>query len=95
MGNSTAIAYINCKGGTHSRVLSDLAIEIWEWCLNRKVMVTAEHIVGIENVRADQESRMFQDPRDRKLKKAYFLKILSKWSRPEVDLFTARHNCQL
>ena len=43
---STAIAYINRKGGTHSKILSDLAIEIWEWCLSRNIMVTAEHIAG-------------------------------------------------
>ena len=43
---STAIAYINRKGGTHFKILSNLAIEIWEWCLSRNIMVTAEHIAG-------------------------------------------------
>ena len=35
--NSSAIAYINHKGGTHSKVLSDLAPEIWELCLTHGI----------------------------------------------------------
>ena len=37
LDNSLAIAYINHNGGTHSKVLSDLALEIWEWCLTRRI----------------------------------------------------------
>ena len=33
--NRTAIAYLNHKGGTISKDLSNLAVEIWEWCLQR------------------------------------------------------------
>ena len=55
--NTTVIAYINHKGGTHSRALSNIAIEMWEWCLARNLSIHAEHIPGRENVNADRESR--------------------------------------
>jgi len=35
MDNSTAIFYANWMGGTHSTVLSNLAIHLWQWCLER------------------------------------------------------------
>lgn len=41
--NSTTIAYINHKGGIHSKVLSDLSMEIWEWewCTDRQISLHA------------------------------------------------------
>ena len=35
LDNVTAIAFINRMGGTHSQDLSDLAVEIWRWCMER------------------------------------------------------------
>ena len=55
--NRTAIVFINRMGGTHSRTLSNLACEMWQWCLERNLTVHAEHIPGSSNVRADRESR--------------------------------------
>ena len=34
--NSTSIAYVNQKGGTASWKSSNLAVEIWSWCLSRR-----------------------------------------------------------
>ncbi len=96
--NKTAIAYINRKGGTHSKPLSDLAIEIWQWCMARDIryiVLMAEHIAEKENTRADKESRTFRDPGDWKLRKSCFHCLRQIWGRPEVDLFAARHNHQL
>ncbi len=90
--------YINRKGGTHSKPLSDLAIEIWQWCMARDiryVVLMAEHIAEKENTRADKESRTFRDPGDWKLRKSCFHCLRQIWGRPEVDLFAARHNHQL
>ena len=33
--NTTVVSYINFQGGTHSLSLCLLAIEIWEWCIQR------------------------------------------------------------
>ena len=72
MDNRTSIAYINRKGGTHSKKLSDLACQLWSWCLNRGITIQAEHIAGIDNVTADWESRVFLDPADWKLCRRVF-----------------------
>ena len=95
LDNSSAIAYINHKGGTHSRALSDLALEIWEWCLTRRITIHAEHIPGVYNTVADAESRRSFEPSDWKLHKGVFDQLQKVWSPHNVDLFAARHNRQL
>ena len=72
LDNSSAIAYINHKGGMHSRVLSDLALEIWEWCLTRGITIYAEHIPGVYNTVADAELRRSFEPSDWKLHKGVY-----------------------
>ena len=64
LDNRNAIALINKKGSPHSKPLSDLAVQLWEWCLARGITVRAEHIPGAENVRADRELRCRPDPSD-------------------------------
>lgn len=61
--NTTAIAYINRKEGTHFQVLSHTAIQMWEWCKERNISIQAhnQHIPGQENERADTESRRVED----------------------------------
>ena len=95
LDNRTAIAYINQKGGTHSKPLSDTACNLWSWCLKRGITIQAEHIAGVENTRADFESRVFQDPCDWMLSRLVYLKIKEKWGTMDVDLFAARHNHQI
>ena len=64
MDNITAIAFLNRVGGTHSLPLSKLAVEIWEWCIERKFIIHAEHLPGVENIRADWLSRHLRDSSD-------------------------------
>jgi len=59
--NTTAIAYIDNKGGTRSPQLLALALELWEWCPSKDILVMATHIAGKENISADRESREFKD----------------------------------
>ena len=93
--NSSTIAYINHKGGTHSQTLSDLAVEIWKWCITRKIMIHAEHIPGVHNVVADAESRKAIEPSDWRLEKRVFGRLQEVWGPFDNDLFAARHNRQL
>ena len=67
LDNTTAIAYINNKGGTRSPQLMTLALEMWDWCQERDILVIASHIPGRDNVSADRESRVFTDMSDWKL----------------------------
>ena len=39
--NITAIAYIHHMGGTKSANCNELANEMWEWCIERRIWVTA------------------------------------------------------
>ena len=83
------------KGSPHSKLLSDLAVQLWEWCLAKGITVRAEHIPGVENVRADRESRRRSDPSDWRMDSKVFLQIFNRWGPLQVDLFAARHNAQL
>ena len=58
MDNTTATSYINHMGGTRSQDLSHAACELWQWCLQRGITIAAEHLPGVCNVVADQESGM-------------------------------------
>ena len=51
--NTTVVSYINFQGGTHSPSLCLLAIELWEWCIQRGIHLSAAHIPGEDNLVAD------------------------------------------
>ena len=61
MHNTTAVVYVNRLGGTHSLVLSNLALALWEWAQKSKIMLSAKHYAGHLNTAADWESRHFLD----------------------------------
>ena len=56
--SSTVVAYINNQGGTTSPPLCDLALELWDFCISRGIMISAAHLPGISNSRADKLSRL-------------------------------------
>ena len=55
--NITAVAHINKMGGTRSDRCVQVTTELWEFCLERKLLLSAEYLPGVENVRADALSR--------------------------------------
>ena len=61
LDDAMAVTYINKMDGTHSQVLCDLSIQIWEWSLQRFIFLSAEHLPGKENVIADEESSTMRD----------------------------------
>ena len=46
MDNSTAVAHVNKRGGNRSQSLVKETKELWQFCLERKITVTAEHLPG-------------------------------------------------
>ena len=58
MDSAAAVAYINKMGGTYSHTVANLAIALWEWYLKNLLMVSAQHLPGKLNIRADRESRV-------------------------------------
>ena len=56
MDNQTAICHINHMGGTQCLTRSDSACKLWEWCLQRGIILSAEHLPGSSIVIVDWES---------------------------------------
>ena len=61
MDNVPAVSYINKMGGTHSHLLSNIAVRLWEWCLQHHLIVSAQHLPGVLNTRAEWKSRTMVD----------------------------------
>ena len=53
MDSVSVVSYINKLRGTHSLVLNSLAHDLWTWCLNRQVSLTAQHISGVTSTLVD------------------------------------------
>ena len=64
LDNTTAVYYINNKGGTRSPELMALTMELWTWCLSRNIYIQAEHLPGVQNCLADKASRTCIDSTD-------------------------------
>ena len=57
MDDMTALSDVNHMGTSSSKKRNDLAREIWLWCAQRNILLTAVHIPGVENGEADKQSR--------------------------------------
>ncbi|XP_044156772.1 uncharacterized protein LOC122943252 [Bufo gargarizans] len=95
MDNVSAVRYVNHLGGTQSATLARLAKEFWSYCLSRDIMVQAEYLPGLHNVRADRSSRCFTDGSDWRLAPEMFSTISDTWGPCAVDLFASRLNTHL
>ena len=93
--NTTAVAYLNNMGGIKSKDCDEMAMEIWEWCANRNIWITAEHLPGRLNTVADCMSRKFNEKKEWMLDKQAFENIVRHFGVPEIDLFASRLNAQL
>ena len=92
LDNTTAVTYINNQGGTRSASLTSLTLQLWKWCLQHNILITAEHLPGVSNVRADRELRTFIDSSDWKLQPEIIQCFLKN---REIDLFATRLTNQL
>ena len=61
MDNTPAVAQVNNKGGTCSPQLVNLTLELCKWCLQKSILITAQHLPGKLNNAVDRESREFYD----------------------------------
>ena len=95
LDNVTAVAFINGMGGTRSELCNKLSHDIWVWCIDRNLWVSAAHIPGVNNSVADSESRLRHDPTEWMLSNTVFKIIADCFYHPEIDLFASRLNTQL
>lgn len=93
--NSTAVAYINNMGGTHSMLCNGVARKILMFGNEHNIWLTAEHVPGKDNYLADRESRIFHDNTEWMLSKPVFTRIAEQFFVPDIDLFASRLNHQV
>lgn len=94
--NITTVFYMNKIGGTHSRDLCFLALEIWQLLTTYQINCKTFHIPGIQNVEADGCSRKTLLINDYSLSKKAFTDILALIEFvPTVDLFASRLTAKL
>ncbi len=95
MDSAAALTYINKRGGTSSPELTKLAKELWLWCMERNISLSAEHLPGVQNTIVDEESKVMKDRTDLMLCPQVFHQINQRVGPLEVDLFTTRLTAQL
>ena len=84
--NISAISYVNKLGGTVSPRLKGILRDLWLWCINRNITLIAEHLPGILNTIADEESHVMKDQSDWMLDPQVFQQIQERWVPLEVDM---------
>ena len=90
LDNTTAVAYINKRGGTRSSALTTQALQLWAVALEAGVSLTAQHIPGIQNGVADSASRQIESRTEWTLDKGIFQSVCQRFYTPDVDLFASR-----
>ncbi|XP_068742115.1 uncharacterized protein [Montipora capricornis] len=95
LDNTTAVAYINNVGGSKSLELNFLAIKIWDWSIQRDNLISAVHLAGKLNVRADAQSRNFSDKHEWTLNSSVFEDIVSQYPVLSIDFFATKLNHKL
>ena len=90
--STSAISYINKMGGTHYKVCNSVAIDIWNWAIERGIWLSAAYISSSKNETADCKSRNFHDNTEWSLDNTIFNQIYSFFGYPNIDLFASSLN---
>ncbi len=90
--NTTAVAYINHMGGSHSIRCNKVATDMWSWAAPRGIWLTAAHIPGVHNTLADYYSRKQKDSKEWALSTHIFHSLVTLFGTPDIDLFASRTN---
>nr|XP_060639431.1 uncharacterized protein LOC132779779 [Anolis sagrei ordinatus] len=90
--NTTVMYYLNKQGGTHSGPLLDLCLEIWNWCISRRIHLIVTHLPGVDNGLADVLSRSPMAHHEWSLNGEVSANLFRLWGTPEVDLFATPQN---
>ena len=94
MDNQSSVAYIQNFGGRKSE-LDQIARNLWFWCIERKLHISAAHIPGSENQDADELSRNKNEDTEWSLDQNVFNQILTQYPNMKIDLFASRLNKKL
>ena len=95
MDNKTAVSYVKKMGGTKSWTLCKIALDLWHWCRERRIFISAAYIPGKANTIADDLSRMKATTTELHLNPIIFRQIVAVYGQPEIDLFASERNRQV
>ena len=93
--NTTAVWYINKLGGTKSFECNKITKNLWLWCKERNIWLTAAFVEGVNNVEADDLSRKLNTECEISLNTEVFQSLCEQYGVPELDLFSSRINHKL
>ena len=94
MDNTVALKYISKMGG-RKPLLNALARQFWEWCEQRNIWVSAFHIPGELNKRADslsRKKRKCNEDMEWAIQINIYEKICDKLGYSDIDLFASAKN---
>ena len=90
--NTTALAGINKQGSVISTACNKIARQIWQFARGEGLWLSAAHCPGVENIEADEASRVFDDKTEWALREDIFREIIVEFGTPTIDLFASRLN---
>lgn len=94
LDNTTSVAYINNQGG-RKVPLNGVARQIWLWARSKNIWLTATHLPGVLNTKADSESRKaYATESEWKLDPSIFRSFSQIYGPFDLDLFATRLNAQ-
>ena len=93
---SSAVFIITNMDTSHSDECNSIAIEIWEFCIQKQIWLTAAHLPGSDNIVADKECRTLYKDGEWMLNPTDLASALEHlYFQPElIDLFATRLNKQ-
>lgn len=97
MDNIIVVIYVNKMGGIKLFILINIVKDLWEYCLERKIIFIVEYFFGFFNQIVDWESRnvLIMSINSWRLNFKIFVQINLLWGFLEMDLFVDRLNVQL
>ena len=79
-------------GGTKSPTCNTIATDVWRWCAERHIWLSAAHIAGQSNFIADLNSRTFNEATEWALNLKVFHNICTHFGSPVVDIMASASN---
>ena len=83
MNNHAAVSYINHLGGTHSELLCQLSLDLWNWSQSRQIHISAKYIPGIFNKHTDHMLRRLKLTAEWKLNPILFQRMVAVYGIPQ------------
>ena len=89
MDSKTAVAFINRMGGTRSKILCDIALDIWKLVLAKDAWLKATWLPRENNQLSDMLSKESLMTWEFGIARPIIMNLWRRWFVPEVDCFAS------